>query len=89
MNVKNIMEDIVFTKLNEMIDDLGVCTCEQCKSDIAACTLNHIPPKYYSSEKGGLFIKLGQITADKEVEVIQQIVRAAEIVKEHPRHDNN
>lgn len=87
--MKNIMEDIVFMKLNEMIDSLGMCKCEQCKSDIAACTLNSIPPKYYSSEKGGLYIKVGQISADREVEVIQAIVRAAEIVKEHPRHEQN
>ena len=49
-DVRNIMEDIVYDKLESIIDSLGCCTCDKCKADIAAYVLNHITPRYVASE---------------------------------------
>ena len=40
----NIMEDKVLTTVNKAAGQLGCCTCNKCKVDLAAYVLNRIPP---------------------------------------------
>ena len=48
--------------------------------------LNHLPPKYVSSDKGNVFTKLSLTELEKEVQVIEEIAKAVEIVSRNPRH---
>lgn len=85
--VRNIMEDIVFEKMETIIDSLGCCTCDKCRADIAAYVLNHITPRYVASEKGELFSKVQELNQNSNTDILMKIVSAAEIIKESPRHE--
>jgi len=85
--VKNLMEDIVTRKLDEMIDKLGVCTCEVCKTDILCYALNRLHPKYVATNNGELLSRIDSLSSTFEIAVITEITNAAVIVKNHPRHN--
>ena len=87
MEYKNYMEVIVEEKLDEVLANYpNCCTCEQCRHDIAVIALNHLHPRYVSTEKGQIFTRIEEMNSQAEVEVIRQLMQAVEIVMAHPRH---
>ncbi len=87
ITIKNLMEDIVSQKLDKMIDKLGVCTCEICKTDILCYTLNRLHPKYVATNNGELLSKIDSLSNTFDIAIITEITNAAIIVKNHPRHN--
>jgi len=87
VQLKNYMEEIVFSLIREVLDDINVCTCDKCILDIAAIALNELPPKYIVTEKGELYSKVNSLKQQFEVDVISAITRAAVLVKRNPRHE--
>jgi competence protein ComFB len=85
--IKNYMEEVVFSIMQEVIGDINVCTCEKCMLDIAALALNDLPPKYIVTEKGELYSKVNALKQQFEVDVISAVTKAAVLVKRHPRHE--
>mgnify|MGYP000657231193 FL=1 len=85
--IKNYMEEIVFSSIKEVLDDIKVCSCDKCILDIAAIALNELPPKYIVTEKGELYSKVDSLRQQFEVDVISAITKAAVLVKRNPRHD--
>ncbi|MCX7715459.1 MAG: late competence development ComFB family protein [Clostridia bacterium] len=85
----NLMEALVESKLDEIIDTLDCCKCERCRRDIIAYALNHLPSKYVTSESGMLFAKLEFFSLQHEANVMTQLLRAVEIVSRSPRHEEN
>jgi competence protein ComFB len=83
------MEEAVFQRLEEILDDISICQCEKCRMDVAAIALNSLPPKYVVSEKGELYSKVDSLMQQFEVDIIAAITKAAVIVKRNPRHDGN
>ena len=53
----NMMEAMVEDELDKMGDSLGCCLCDQCRGDIAAYALNHLPPRYVVTKAGGAISK--------------------------------
>lgn len=86
LHYKNVLEEIVERELNKNAESLGVCSCEQCRSDILAATLNRLQPKYVSTEKGALFSSMSAMKGEGFIEVIKALAEAAELVKNNPRH---
>ncbi len=87
MELKNYMEDVVLEKLDDVMAQYPYCcTCDHCKRDIATLALNHLPPRYISSHKVDVFTRLDEMSVQYEVEVIQAIAKAIEIVHKQPRH---
>lgn len=86
---QNIMENIVERELEKLKRCLDVCNCERCISDIIACALNQLPPKYIVSNEGYLYSKIDMAYHQYEVDVIQAITRAAQIIKRNPRHNSS
>ena len=84
--IKNYMEEVVFSIMREIINDINVCTCEKCMLDIAALALNDLPPKNIVSEKGELYSKVNALKQQFEVDVISAVTKAAVLVKRNPRH---
>lgn len=85
--LKNVMEELVFDKLDEIMTKLGCCKCKNCRMDAAAYALNHLPPKYVVSDRGELISR--SIFMDKgqyEMDVTMAIINGANKVMEHPRH---
>lgn len=85
--IKNYMEEVVFSLMKEVLDDINVCNCEKCKMDIAAIALNDLPPRYIVSDKGELYSKVNSLKQQFEVDVISAVTKAAVLVKRKPRHD--
>ncbi|HOQ37703.1 MAG TPA: late competence development ComFB family protein [Acetivibrio sp.] len=83
---KNYMEEVVYSILKEIINDIDVCDCEKCMMDVAAIALNNLPPKYIVTEKGELYSKVNALRQQFEVDVISSLTKAAEVVKKNPRH---
>jgi competence protein ComFB len=59
MNVHNIAEEMVVTKVTEIFDAIAsgenpedFCTCDHCRLDTACYVLNRIPPRYIVSDRG-------------------------------------
>jgi competence protein ComFB len=58
MEVHNVIEDLVLETVNDIFDteerkrELGVCTCYQCRLDVACYVLNRVTPEYVISQRG-------------------------------------
>lgn len=90
MPIINVMEKLVDQKLEEILPTVKCCTCEKCLDDIRAMTLNKLPAKYVSTDKGRLFSKLNSIKESQNiVDINVAIMAAIEFVSGHPRHDPN
>lgn len=84
--LKNYMEEIVFSIIDDVLKDIDVCKCERCKMGIIAITLNNLPSKYVVAEKGELYSKVNMFKMQVEVDVMTEIIKAAMIVKKNPQH---
>jgi len=89
MELKNYMEEIVFNYMDEVLKDFDMCKCDICKLDIAAKALNELPPQYFVTKKGEVYSRIKHLKLQFEVDVVTALSRAAELVKNNPRHNTN
>ena len=82
----NLTEETVFHVINELVSDKTMCTCEQCRLDIAAIALNNLPPRYVVTNKGASYAKADLLEMQKYVDIIGAVTKAIKLVKDHPRH---
>ena len=85
--IKNYMEDCVVDLVGEIMQGLGVCTCEKCQMDVAAIVLNAMPPKYVVTRKGQLYTKLSVLQQQFNVDIVSAITKATDTVSKKPRHE--
>lgn len=83
---KNVMEDAVCMKLDEIMTKADMCKCDQCRFDVASYALNQLPPKYVATTKGELYVKAYNLVKQHELDIIAAIGKACKIVKANPRH---
>lgn len=87
MAYKNYMEEATVGELNDILEQMeDICKCERCREDIVAYALNRLSPKYVVTELGNMYTKLNQIKAQSKTDIIVQLMDAAKVVKEKPRH---
>ncbi|BEU87767.1 hypothetical protein TAMA11512_12310 [Selenomonas sp. TAMA-11512] len=87
MPIKNVMEDFVEGNMKDVLHMYPeCCRCHACRDDIMSIALNHLEPKYVSTEKGGVFAKLVALDPMEKVVIIQEIAKAVQIVAKSPRH---
>lgn len=88
MPIQNVMEEIVNNKILEVIKDKDCCKCEKCLDDIRALTLNKLPSKYVSTNKGELFSRLAALKEHQGIiDLNVAVTSSIEFVSTHPRHD--
>ncbi|MCF6464237.1 late competence development ComFB family protein [Clostridium sp. Cult1] len=88
MELRNLIEDEVIYTINRLLKDRkDICTCDKCKMDIAAITLNNLKPKYVVTEKGKLYGKIDTIDYQFDADLVREIVKAIEIVGDNPHHE--
>ena len=87
IEIKNYMEDCVRDAIPQIIRSMDICKCERCKMDILAHALNHLPPKYVVTRKGGIYAKLGSMYTQFQSDVAVAVTNAATIIGKDPRHD--
>ncbi|MCL2084461.1 MAG: late competence development ComFB family protein [Oscillospiraceae bacterium] len=84
--LKNYAEKAVEEVIDKILDQQGVCACEQCRLDIMALALNNLKPHYVVSEKGELYARVGKMDYQYAIDVVTEITTAAQKVKDRPRH---
>lgn len=87
LQMKNYMEEIVLSTIDDILKDINMCKCSRCKLDIAAKALNDLPPQYIVTQKGEIYSKINNLKTQFEVDVISAITKAAILVKRNPSHE--
>lgn len=83
---RNLMEDLLEERLNEIYPSLGCCTCEICRDDILAFALNRLPNMYVVCPTGEVYSKLYVLKQQHDADVVAALTQAATMVTENPRH---
>lgn len=86
--LKNMMEDNVESMLNHLLPTMpNICSCEDCKLDMATYALNRLHPKYARTAKGAILHRFDSLTAQVEAEILTACVSAINIIGSHPHHE--
>lgn len=86
--LKNIMEDDVERQLDKLLPTMpDICSCEICRSDMAAYALNRLKPNYVRSNKGELFHKVNTSSIQAKTDLMSAVVTAINVIGSRPSHD--
>ncbi|MBI4871902.1 MAG: late competence development ComFB family protein [Candidatus Riflebacteria bacterium] len=88
-NMENLQEERVFKLIRELLqtDEFAhVCRCADCFVDIAAISLNHLPPEYVA-DKFYKFPENPETVDSKRQAAIAAIRTAIDKVTRHPHHE--
>lgn len=80
----NVMEERVMRAINDTLPQLGCCTCDRCKADVAAYTLSRVTPNYVLFQEEAP--AAGSDETEDDTEILQIIVQAADIISANPNH---
>ena len=87
MEYRNYMEELVLEVLDDILNNSkDFCSCERCRLDTVALTLNQMPAKYCVTDAGRAFTKLKATELQFRTDVTREIVEALKVVKANPRH---
>ncbi|MGN0586446.1 MAG: late competence development ComFB family protein [Oscillospiraceae bacterium] len=86
MAMVNLMEQIVWDKLDHMLEDCDCCKCDICRNDMAAYALNSLRPKYVNTQEGELFGRLDTTRYQNSIDIDVAVSKAIAIVSASPRH---
>jgi len=90
LKFKNCMEDFVLNQLDAVITiNQGVCNCKQCRHDIVAMALTHLPAHYAVSSRGEVYTRVKAQEQQFNVDVITAITDAINVVKKYPHHEES
>lgn len=88
--LKNLMEDTVEKTLDKVLPTMpNVCSCEECRLDMAAYALNRMKPKYARTDKGAILHRFDTSSAQAEAYILSSVVTAITVISEHPHHSGN
>lgn len=85
--LKNMMEDNVEHTLNRLLPTMpNICSCNDCKLDMATYALNRLQPKYTRTSTGAIMHRFDTASTQAEAEILTVVVSAIEIIGSHPHH---
>lgn len=88
MKPVNILEPLVFKLIEEQLKNHeGICTCPKCKADMAAITLNNIPPRYVVTDLGNCLAKTDLLDNQNSTILLVEVSKAIEYVSKNPKHE--
>ena len=82
----NIMKEIVEDKIIYFMKQFEVCTCEKCKADTIALTLNGLPAKYKIVEKAAAAPLVSFYASRIISQITVEALKACTQVRDNPRH---
>lgn len=86
--LRNITEEDVEEQLNKLLPTMpNICSCEQCRLDMATYALNRLKPNYVRSDKGALFHKVNISSPQAKTEILATVVNAITVIGARPNHD--
>ncbi|MFH1783558.1 MAG: CheR family methyltransferase [bacterium] len=84
---KNIMLNIVIDMLDYTFSSrFDICKCKQCRADIVAYVLSHVPAKYVTTDVGAITTIMEQARVENEAAVIRKIIDAIQSIGKKPHH---
>lgn len=86
MVLVNIVEELVREKVDELIKDLDMCKCQNCKLNACAIALNNLPPHYVTTERGALLAELVATEVNRQTTLTVEVMKALLTVREQPLH---
>ena len=85
-NIRNRAQEMVYEAIEKQIEKGGdMCTCEECILDLAAWTLNHVKPEYYTSLLAPLTPR-PENERKMRVAIELAITSGLKKLKSHPHH---
>lgn len=82
----NVIEELVKSKVREIMAEYDMCRCEKCYLDTCAIVLNSLKSQYVTGNKDLML----EMLSDTELQYINEmrlsILRALKLVKLYPRH---
>lgn len=85
--LKNMMEDNVERMINQVLSTMpNICSCEDCKLDMATYALNRLQPKYTRTSTGVILHRFDTASTQAEAEILTVVVSAINVIGEHPHH---
>lgn len=87
-SIFNSMEPIVVSFFEEQLlpNYQLKCNCDKCTTDIIVLTLNHLPPKYTTTQAGQAYIKALYMNPQMQSDILQELTRSIQIVEAKPQH---
>lgn len=82
----NVMQRVVEDKIIYFMKQFEVCTCDRCKADTIALTLNGLPAKYRIVEKSAADPLVSYYASRLISQITVEALKACTQVKENPRH---
>ena len=82
----NIAEELVKTKVREVMAETDMCKCDKCFLDACAIVLNKTEARYYTTEKGKLLTLLETTDYQFKTDLLVMVLQALKFVGEHPKH---
>lgn len=86
---KNVMEDLVDCRMDELLKSADCCCCEQCRADIRTLSLNMLPAKYVVSVSGNVYVRFQTMEPQLQADITTAILNAIHVVQANPRHQIN
>ena len=84
----NYMEHLVNEQMDEYLRmNPDICSCDKCKIDMKAHSLNKLKPQYVVSDKGYIYQKIEEMRLQYRVDILKAIIDASKIVSKNPRHE--
>lgn len=85
--LKNLMEETVEDTLNRVLPTMpNVCSCPECRLDMAAYALNRLKPKYARTIKGAILHRFDTSSTQIEAAILSTVVSAINVISAHPNH---
>lgn len=87
-SILNVMEPLVTNALEDQFikHKLLKCACDKCRIDIIVLALNHLPPRYTSSQAGEAFIKATYHDPQLQSDILRELANAVKVIEESPHH---
>lgn len=86
LQLKNYMEVFVVNAAADLMEKENCCTCDRCRYDVMAISLNNLPPKYIVASDTEVYAKLVALEQQFYVDVTSEITKAIGIVDKNARH---
>lgn len=86
VQIRNVMEDVVGEKVDNLMEITGSCNCSKCKADVMALALNQLPPRYVATENGAVFSHMEATATQMQAEITVAVMSAIDMVGRNPKH---
>lgn len=85
--LKNLMEDNVEQMINRLLPTMPhICSCNDCRLDMATYALNRLRPKYARTSTGAVLHRFDTLSPQFEAEILSVVISAMELIGGHPHH---